>query len=307
MRLVIVLVLSLLGYNLFAEELRYSDGNGNVYRISAQKNQYILQYIPVTEAMSSSGTYSGGEPRSVYLSVSEYKNLIKFMDTIKSSGEDLPRNKGTSALSYQRNGADWKSVFPYGSKEAKLIEKNLNQHLQKNEKVDARNLMNFYQLDRSMNPWNGMSATSKQEEENLIVKPVDPSLPGLSAIDGNAFLFLNTSDGKIVVNQNYFSELHRLNVTNIATKEEKSIGHYDPNLFPDTKVLLDFLIRYCILITFIHTDAEIEIFDRQQMGDREVYQLKGVHHYYTNEKNTKEYQFKVTFFLKSGEMKVSGI
>ena len=55
----------------------YVDGNNNTYVIGRR-----LEYIPVTEEQSSSGSYSGGAPKTVYLTDMQLANLVELLDQI---------------------------------------------------------------------------------------------------------------------------------------------------------------------------------------------------------------------------------
>lgn len=52
-------------------QYEYADGSGNVYHLTTSS----LKYIPVTPDRSSSGRYSGGEPKEVKISEKEFARL----------------------------------------------------------------------------------------------------------------------------------------------------------------------------------------------------------------------------------------
>ena len=52
-------------------QYEYADGSGNVYHLTTSS----LKYIPVTPDRSSSGKYSGGEPKEVKISEEEFARL----------------------------------------------------------------------------------------------------------------------------------------------------------------------------------------------------------------------------------------
>ena len=54
----------------------YADGSGNRYTISTTS----LEYIPVKPEESSSGTYSGGEPGEVTLTMKQYNALQQLFE-----------------------------------------------------------------------------------------------------------------------------------------------------------------------------------------------------------------------------------
>lgn len=75
---VVKIKFQLIGLSIFAiscmnnpVQYEYADSNGNRYHINSAE----LEYIPVTPAESSSGIYSGGEPKTVSISPGDYKTL----------------------------------------------------------------------------------------------------------------------------------------------------------------------------------------------------------------------------------------
>jgi hypothetical protein len=58
----------------------YIDGNNNRYAVVQVKEGGTIDYLPITEAESSSGTYNGGEPWKITISKEDFNllaNLIK--------------------------------------------------------------------------------------------------------------------------------------------------------------------------------------------------------------------------------------
>jgi len=72
----------------------YIDGNNNAYEIGER-----LEYVPVTRAQSSSGMYSGGEPKSVALDAEQRAELIDLLERIAADTAnvitDRPKGCGT--------------------------------------------------------------------------------------------------------------------------------------------------------------------------------------------------------------------
>jgi hypothetical protein len=62
--------------------LRYIDGNNNAYVIEADR----LSYEPVTPAQSSSGTYSGGEPKRAAITSDQHASITALIDRIVTDG-----------------------------------------------------------------------------------------------------------------------------------------------------------------------------------------------------------------------------
>ncbi len=74
--------------------LAYIDGNNNVYEIGDR-----LAYVPVTPEQSSSGTYSGGDPKSVAIDAELRNELIALLDQLIADTQnviaDRPKGCGT--------------------------------------------------------------------------------------------------------------------------------------------------------------------------------------------------------------------
>lgn len=57
-------------------QYEYSDGNSNLYVLTPSQ----LQYIPVKPENSSSGVYSGGDPKSVTITPEQYTELQALLE-----------------------------------------------------------------------------------------------------------------------------------------------------------------------------------------------------------------------------------
>ncbi|HTE51413.1 MAG TPA: hypothetical protein VK698_11255 [Kofleriaceae bacterium] len=85
--------------------LQYADGAANVYRFSQSLagGAVSFEYVPVTPEQSSTGTYSGGEPRKAVLAADDPRiaELWRRVEALEAdTGSHGPdRNKGTGAFS----------------------------------------------------------------------------------------------------------------------------------------------------------------------------------------------------------------
>ncbi len=72
----------------------YIDGNNNTYEIGE-----ALEYVPISAAQSSSGTYSGGAPKAVALDAETRAQLIELLDQIAADKDNAietrPKGCGT--------------------------------------------------------------------------------------------------------------------------------------------------------------------------------------------------------------------
>jgi hypothetical protein len=80
----------------------YADGSANVYRFAAAGRSVRVTYEPITPAMSSTGTYSGGDPVDVELAADDPR-VVKLWQLLGELEADranhmAERNKGDGAV-----------------------------------------------------------------------------------------------------------------------------------------------------------------------------------------------------------------
>lgn len=81
----------------------YTDGNGNRYIITSG----VLQYIPVTPEESSSGTYSGGDPKVITLHEVQVQAIRKVLeDAIDDQSIHIDKRIMGSAV-IEKNSDTW--------------------------------------------------------------------------------------------------------------------------------------------------------------------------------------------------------
>jgi len=104
----------------------YADGNANVYVITPTE----LKYIPVTPEESSSGTYSGGEPKNIAISPTQFQTLeALFESALNNTGTHIENRVMMSGL-VSRTGSNKKQcILKPGSPDIKLIEEALKKIL----------------------------------------------------------------------------------------------------------------------------------------------------------------------------------
>ena len=87
---------------------QYVDGNANVYIITPD----TLEYVPVKPQESSSGFYSGGEPKKVKLTAHEFQNLVTLIEAaLKNTDAHIQeRIKGSGAIK-TLTGSEKHSIF----------------------------------------------------------------------------------------------------------------------------------------------------------------------------------------------------
>lgn len=106
----------------------YADGNGNLFSVTQTK----LSYKPITKEMSSSGFYSGGEPKVVSLTFLQKKKLEKaFQKMTKAPSNELEKDrlKGTGVLKFKTQEEEKIFIFQHNSPLKESFEKLLHSFL----------------------------------------------------------------------------------------------------------------------------------------------------------------------------------
>lgn len=106
----------------------YADGSANVYIIKADS----LEYIPVKPEESSTGFYSGGDPKKVAIKPEEFRSLQAMFETAKKKHEiHIPDRIKTSGMITTFSGQEKTTfIIEPGCKELKAIETELKRLLQ---------------------------------------------------------------------------------------------------------------------------------------------------------------------------------
>jgi hypothetical protein len=91
----------------------YADGNGNVYTLAAK----TLSFDPVKKEESSSGMYSGGEPKTVPITTVQYDSIRSMLETAMNdqSIQINDRVKMSGAISVSEDGSISRFVISPGS------------------------------------------------------------------------------------------------------------------------------------------------------------------------------------------------
>jgi hypothetical protein len=105
----------------------YADGSANRYIITSD----TLQYDPITPAESSTGTYSGGDPKAVAISPEQFESITQLFDKAFANKavhiED--RMKTSGAISMVKGDNRNQVILAAGCAEKEAIETLLKQIL----------------------------------------------------------------------------------------------------------------------------------------------------------------------------------
>lgn len=107
---------------------QYADGSANVYVLTSDS----LEYIPVKPEESSTGFYSGGDPKRIALTPEAFRNLRAMLETAKKKHEiHIPDRIKTSGMITTLSGAEKTNfILKPGCKEITEIETALKKLLE---------------------------------------------------------------------------------------------------------------------------------------------------------------------------------
>lgn len=165
---------------------------------------------------------------------------------------------------------------------------------------------------RHENPWSGLTDSAEAETKTRHIRalklPADKfnrikPIEGILSADEYILMRLPESR-EVTVNAVYFSDLNRPDVTRTLAPQPYRIGTATPVAMKrfSPLQLLTILIQYQVIQTYIHVESTVLLARETRTGDRWLADLRGQHIYYTNEKNTKDFAFRFSLDLKTGEM-----
>src|SRR5688572_24683607 len=99
---------------------KYADGSANVYVLTGT----VLEFDPVQPEESSTGTYSGGDPKTVTLTTSQADSLRALMDqAFNHTAVHIPdRVKGSGRISIGSDKQSKHCILVQGCEDIKIIE-----------------------------------------------------------------------------------------------------------------------------------------------------------------------------------------
>ena len=101
-------------------QYEYADGSGNRYILTPTS----LSYIPVKPGESSSGTYSGGEPKEILLKDGQFNSIRTLLDNAINNTsihiQDRVKMSGAISIVYKKERKQY--ILRPGSEELKAIE-----------------------------------------------------------------------------------------------------------------------------------------------------------------------------------------
>lgn len=166
---------------------------------------------------------------------------------------------------------------------------------------------------RSENPWAEFTSSWEEEEKSRTIQSAKPNSDFKEIIEfkellfeSRPILFKSNKERKVIVDNEYFSDLNRIDATKLNKLERGIIGKAKNPKVLQPEFLLPFLIRSQIIQTLIHTDSELEFIRDEERGNEKWFYFQGEHHYYTNSKNTSPLNFAVIVNDKTLEISVLG-
>lgn len=106
----------------------YADGSANLYLLT----QTQLRYVPVKPENSSTGFYSGGDPKTVSITLSQYNELKMLFDAALSNKDIHIKERIKTSGMISKLGSDEKQcIIKPACNEMKILEQFLNITLNK--------------------------------------------------------------------------------------------------------------------------------------------------------------------------------
>jgi hypothetical protein len=154
-------------------------------------------------------------------------------------------------------------------------------------------------IERSTNPWAGLTKTSEEEEKSLSLKSVDVQLLDkkiwqpipLSRWKKDYLLYRNEKERRLVLNKQYFSSWNRLDATKDIKSEGELLGNISNVREKEIQSFVILLLKCHLIQTYWHIESELELKDSRTYVDKQMYYFSGVHRYYTNQENIVPLEF----------------
>lgn len=99
------------------DELIYRDGSANAYRFQPDGDGARFEYDPITPERSSTGMYSGGEPRAGRLDAAQLAALWQHVRALETNAalHVTDRGKGTGLFLIKSAGAERSIIIVRGA------------------------------------------------------------------------------------------------------------------------------------------------------------------------------------------------
>lgn len=174
------------------------------------------------------------------------------------------------------------------------------------------NAIQTWHCYRHENPWSGLTDSAEAEGKTMHIRAVKlptnkfnriKPLEGIMTADD--YILMRLPDSReVTVNGAYFSDLNRLDVTRTLAPQPYRIGTATPAAMKRflPLQLLTMLLQYQVIQTYIHVESTVQLTRETRIGDQWLADLRGQHIFFTNEKNTKDFAFRFSLDLKTGEM-----
>ena len=171
-----------------------------------------------------------------------------------------------------------------------------------------------YHTERGQSPWQNYTRDYKEEQAGKTISAVKitdemervPHLASYS-MDGKPLLAIDRAHQRVVVNESFFGELKRPDVTRMRAGESVAVGKIiEPKLLEDPGFLVSFLIESQLIETYQHLEATIKLKGEKNTPESFVAGFEGTHIYFTNDRNEDPIRFNVTIDKKTGEILVLG-
>lgn len=124
--IVVIIILTISCMSKTPVQYEYADGSANIYLLTENE----LRYLPVIPEESSTGFYSGGDPKTVVVTPTQFNELKSLFDlALEKTSIHIPDRMKTSGMISVMGSSKKQCIISPNSDEKKVIEAALKKTL----------------------------------------------------------------------------------------------------------------------------------------------------------------------------------
>lgn len=170
-------------------------------------------------------------------------------------------------------------------------------------------------IKNSESPWRDYTKNLEEEQAGkhvyaVLMEPSFEQLKHLSqyTLPDGPLLAINRAARRVVVNNNYFSDLDRPDATNLIKRNPFVIGTFKGLGVAgiSAQQLVLFLLESQLIKTYAHLESKLCLVSEEDGEMSYAAHFEGAHIYYTDKRNEQVFSFTVRINKKTGLMEISG-
>ncbi|MBI3813327.1 MAG: hypothetical protein HY279_02525 [Nitrospinae bacterium] len=169
-------------------------------------------------------------------------------------------------------------------------------------------------IRRGESPWIDYTKSFEEEQAGEHISAVhietsfdQPAYLSRYTLSDGPLLTINRAARRVVVNNNYFSDLDRPDATNLTKGKSLVIGTFKGLSVAGISAqhLVFFLLESQIIKTYVHLESKLCLVSEEDGKTSYTANFEGAHIYYTNMRNEQPFSFTVRINKKTGLMEIS--